>query len=519
MFDVLPAWLKWGIGIVALLGAYEIVRDLLLRAFQRRMRRSVDRTIREKGVRLDRFKFTQKFLIRDEILNDVEVNAAIIERASETGGRVDDIREEVDGYIDEIVPAFNLVSYYRLGASVARLFMNWVYSVVTDEIHVDARSKIPEDAALVYISNHRSNVDYVAIPYTLIDEISLSYATGEWARVWPLESLFKSFGAYFVRRGFPDPLYHLVLEKYVQLITRHGVTQGIFLEGGLSRDGKLRQPKIGILDYLVKMNADPSMTRDLVIVPVGINYDRVLEDEVLLGEALKGREKSGFRANLKSFVKVAAGAPWILAVNILRRFRGYKRRHGYASVSFGNPISTNKWLKSLNEDIFLLSREERRKKIKDFADILISKIARSIPITPVPLVSHLLMGQKGNGTTRTTLLHDLVAARRHLIEVGAPVVMGEEFAASRLGRQRLDEERDSRLQDLVDFEESFLDIEEARETLKIALGILGRRKIIRLKGDEILVDPSRKSLLGYYAGSISHYFDPAVTADDLEVSI
>jgi hypothetical protein len=97
--------------------------------------------------------------------------------------------------------------------------------------------------------------------------------------------------------------------------------------------------------------------------------------------------------------------------------------------------------------------------------------------------------------------------------------MGEEFAASRFGRQRLDEERDSRLQDLVDFEESFLDIEEARETLKIALGILGRRKIIRLKGDAILLDPSRKSLLEYYAGSISHYFDPAVTADDLEVSI
>ena len=127
----------------------------------------------------------------------------------------------IDGYIDEIVPAFNLVSYYRLGASVARLFMNWVYSVVADDVHVRARSNIPEDAALVYISNHRSNVDYMAIPYTLIDEISLSYATGEWARVWPLESLFKSFGAYFVRRGFPDPLYHLVLEKYVQLIATY----------------------------------------------------------------------------------------------------------------------------------------------------------------------------------------------------------------------------------------------------------------------------------------------------------
>jgi hypothetical protein len=30
------------------------------------------------------------------------------------------------------------------------------------------------------------------------EKVALSYAVGEWARVWPLEHLFRSFGSYFV---------------------------------------------------------------------------------------------------------------------------------------------------------------------------------------------------------------------------------------------------------------------------------------------------------------------------------
>ena len=506
MPSFLPSWLAWVLAGFVLLLFYEILRALILGRLKRRFLRSIDRTIHEKRIRLDPFKFTQRFLIREEILNDVELNAAMVERARASGRRVDDIRDEVETYIEEIVPAFNLVSYYRLGATVARVFMNWLYSVVVDQESVRTREKLPEKAALVYISNHRSNVDYVAIAYTLIDEISLSYATGEWARVWPLESLFKSFGAYFVRRGFRDPLYHLVLEKYVQLITKHGVTQGIFLEGGLSRDGKCREPKIGILDYLVKMKADPEMDRDLVIIPLGINYDRVLEDDVLLAEKEHGREKSGFRANLLSFVRIILGAPWILTINVIRRLRGYRRRHGYAAVSFGKPVSVQEWLGSLELDIFALPKEERRKKIRVLADILMERIAAAIPVTPVPLVSHVLLKRAGESVSRSVLLEDLLAAHKFLVEARAPLVMGDEFAASRIGRKHLEEEREDRLNDLVSFEEAFLDIEEARETLQVALGILGRRKLIREVKGSVRIEPAGKRLLPYYANSIAHYF-------------
>ena len=84
-----------------------------------------------------------------------------------------------------------------------------------------------------------------------------------------------------------------MLERYVQLITRNGVTQGIFPEGGLTRDGALRPVKIGLLDYIVRTLDDPAFDRDIWLVPVGINYDRVLEDRSLIRERIVGGRRPG----------------------------------------------------------------------------------------------------------------------------------------------------------------------------------------------------------------------------------
>ena len=91
---------------------------------------------------------------------------------------------------------------------------------------------MPEDAVRVYVINHRSNIDPLVIAYGLVRKVPMSYAVGEWALVWPLDHLFRSFGSYFVRRGEKDPLYHAVLERFVQLLAGHGAVTGFFIEGG-----------------------------------------------------------------------------------------------------------------------------------------------------------------------------------------------------------------------------------------------------------------------------------------------
>jgi glycerol-3-phosphate O-acyltransferase len=80
--------------------------------------------------------------------------------------------------------------------------------------------------------NHRSNMDYVLVTYVAAGSSPLAYAVGEWASVWPLRSLIRAMGGYFIRRQYRTALYRRVLARYVQMATGAGVAQAVFPEGG-----------------------------------------------------------------------------------------------------------------------------------------------------------------------------------------------------------------------------------------------------------------------------------------------
>src|SRR6202043_1083599 len=147
-----------------------------------------------------------------------------------------------------------------------------------------ALATVTPDSTVVFLMNHRSNMDYVLVAYLASDRTALSYAVGEWARIWPLQTLIRATGAYFVRRNSRDPLYRRVLERYIQMATAAGVTQAVYPEGGLTRDGRLRPPKLGLLGYMLR-TFDPDGERDLAFIPVGINYDRTPEGRTPLLDA------------------------------------------------------------------------------------------------------------------------------------------------------------------------------------------------------------------------------------------
>src|SRR5206468_9665516 len=187
---------------------------------------------------------------RKALLADPEVAEAVRAHVAATAESPEKAGARVHAYLDEIIPSFSLLSYYKLGYGLSRLLIPLFYKVSVGYEAREALNAIPRASVVVYLMNHRSNADYVVVAFVLSGEVAISYAVGEWARVWPLETVFKSFGSYFVRRRCRDPLYHAVLERYIQLITRNRVTQAIFLEGGLSRDGRFRPAKIGLLDYI-----------------------------------------------------------------------------------------------------------------------------------------------------------------------------------------------------------------------------------------------------------------------------
>jgi glycerol-3-phosphate O-acyltransferase len=428
--------------------------------------RSVRSIRREFGARIDRFKRTGKGQIRASLLADPSVGEAVARHARDTGESEAEAWERVQTYVEEIVPSFNLISYYRLGYGVARVLIPLLFKVSVGYEARAALDAIPRNSVVLYLMNHRSNADYVVVAYVLSGRVALSYAVGEWARVWPLEAVFKSFGSYFVRRRYREPLYHRVLERYVQLITRNGVTQGVFLEGGLTRDGRLREPKLGLLDYIVRVKAEPGFDRPFHIIPVALNFDRVLEDRSLLREQQPESERLGRREQLR---EVASYVLKVSARFLLRR----ARRYGRACVNFGAPLDVDAWLAE-RPGVLNLPREERLPRLKELADEVMARLAAIMPVTPVPLAATALLRHPTGLISRDEWEEILDRLREGLRHAGAHLV-GEEKTSP--------------------------------EILDRALIMLTLRRVVQPEGDGFRVDRGQDPLLRYYANSIAHFFE------------
>jgi len=374
------------------------------------------------------------------------------------------VRRQVRKYLDEIIPHFNVLSYYKIGYNVAKILVNLLYKTSVDYQDERALERIPKRDVVVYLMNHRSNADYIVVAYVLARGVHVSYAVGEWARAWPLEYVFKSFGAYFIRRRFREPLYHTVLERYVQLITRNGVTQGIFPEGGLSRDGKLRPPKLGLLDYICRTLTDPAFDRDIWFVPVALNYDRVLEDRSLIRELIHHGDRPSRLVQLGTVVSY-------LVSNTVRLLTGRLKRYGRVAVNFGTPLSLRAWLKTAPSDVLSLPREARLPELERLAREMLVRIGAIIPVTPVPLAAAALLSFGQTVIQKNALLERMDQLRDRLLEVNGKVVRG----GARIG-----------------------------EVWDRAWRMLRMRRLVVADGDTLVVLPRGRPLLEFYANSIAH---------------
>ena len=444
------------------------------------------RAVRRFRARVDRFKLTSKRYIRESLLGDERIAQAVRDHAKQHALAEAAVWRRVRGYIDEIVPFFNILMYYEVGYAASRTLLNLFYKVSVEQADPAALRALPRESIVVYLFNHRSNADYVLAGYALAGQVTISYAVGEWARVFPLEYLFKSFGAYFVRRRYREPLYHTVLERYVQLITKNGVTQGIFPEGGLTRDGSLRPPKIGLLDYVLGVAREPGFAERMYLVPVALNYDRVLEDRTLLAE-LRTREGKRARGRFAATGEVVRYVAWNAGRLLLRRWK----RYGRAAVTIGAPIALKDWFAerdAAGRNVWDSPRDERLARVQALANRAMVDIGRLIPVTSVPLTCAALQTFDADFVTREDLFERMDAIRDALADVNARVVRAE-----------------SEIADVFDR----------------AYRMLRMRRVIARTGNGYLVLPRGRELVSYYANSIAHllgqYAAPVERRDILRV--
>ncbi len=457
----------WLLVLLIVLATWSVLDRLLVPSVRWFLRRRINRVLEEVSqhlqIKIEPFRLTKREVLIDRLLYDPEVMETVEVFAQANDMPREVVMETVERYAREIVPGFNAYFYFRIGTWLARRTAQLLYRVRLGFVDDQGLAEIDPKSTVVFVMNHRSNMDYVLVAYLAASHSALSYAVGEWARVWPLQALIRSMGAYFVRRSSRNPLYRRVLARYISMATAGGVTQAMFPEGGLTRDGALREPKKGLLDYMLR-SFDPEGQRDLVFVPVGVNYDRVLEDRNLLLDLV---EDIPDRTALQS----AACAAGFVLRNIGQMLTGQWHRFGYAFVNFGTPLSMRHFCRDRELRPIELTGEDRFTAVGEVSDELMASLSAVIPVVPVSIVA-------------TVFLH----ASRPLTEF------------------ELKAEAQSLMADLEDRGVSIYIPRQDREySIQVGLRMLTLRHIIEEDDGLFSVVPEEQVLLTYYANSIAHH--------------
>ena len=140
--------------------------------------------------------------------------------------------------------------------------------------------------------------------------------------------LAKRAGLIFIRRSTrDDPVYPAMMRLYLGCLLKVHANLEWYFEGGRTRTGKLRPPRMGVLRYLldafVENLAEPGSRtdQDVYIVPVSIVYDQQHEVEAISFEDTGGS-------------KTPESLKWLYGFA-----RAQSTRRGQVHVRFGEPLS------------------------------------------------------------------------------------------------------------------------------------------------------------------------------------
>jgi glycerol-3-phosphate O-acyltransferase len=266
--------------------------------------------------------------------------------------------------------------------------------------HIDLVRDAARDHRLVYASNHRSHIDYLVEPLVLDDNGIRPPLIAAGINLFggPLGLIHKHVtGAVPIRRATKDPIYLTTLKAYVaELLRDHDLL--FYPEGGRSYSGEMKPHKTGILHAVLQ-----SGVKHVLLIPVAIAYDLVLEDRAIARQGTKKRQRP-FTYELAEMVGLAVGY----------RSRSY--------VTFGQPIAIGGYDPDSRKDALDLAHHTR------------DAIGRLFKVLPTAVVAHAMRPS----ITRAHLASRIEAALAHLKEAGANLLLRDEKHVAEDGLSRLE---------------------------------------------------------------------------------
>lgn len=299
-------------------------------------------------------------------------------------------------------------AFYDMAAN-PRAFMYWICAPIADfvvrRLFTDVvvsglpgfESAVRENTVII-VPMHRSHLDYIILSSTLYQSRINPpvVAAGVNLSFWPVGFFIRSLGAYFVKRNARhDRLHALLLRRYVTYLVKRGHLQEFFIEGGRSRSGKMRPPKVGILSIIADAFLK-GVRRDILFVPVSITYENVIEEKAF------GDENTGQTKKKENFLA------------LLKARSIFKKKYGEVSVHFGTPLSLQKFA-ALQHEREQAGSTEGKTLVLEFASTLTRTIRDQTAVSLSSLAYTALMNSPRYALSR----RELTATVRSLAEVAS----------------------------------------------------------------------------------------------------
>ncbi|KAJ3360646.1 hypothetical protein GGF32_008262 [Allomyces javanicus] len=296
---------------------------------------------------------------------------------------------------------------------LVRLYHQGIYIKGSEFIALQeaAKDAAAKGISLLFLPSHKSHVDYLVISYVFYRlGLALPHiAAGQNLNIPIVGGLLKKGGAFFIRRSFGnDPLYSAIFKEYIETLLSRGMNIEGFIEGTRSRTGKLLPPRFGLLKIVLSAVMSGRI-KDVMVCPMSIGYDKVIETESYVNELLgrpKEPESLGQLVNSTSVLQLKWGRidvrfqkPWSL-----REFIDNECMQR-------NPTGLGPMENRLNSLTLLRALGYR----------VLSDINQVSVIMPSALVGTVILTLRGRGVSRTDLVTKVEWLRHQVLLKGGKV--------------------------------------------------------------------------------------------------
>ncbi|MBP2367056.1 glycerol-3-phosphate 1-O-acyltransferase [Pseudonocardia parietis] len=351
----------------------------------------------ERRILGDRYKVPRRMV--EQITSATRFSELVARLATRTGRPAPDVAEQLEDCLHEMaaVQSPPAIDVFRaiMGPMHAK-----AWDVQVDEAGLERLRELNRDHALVFLPSHRSYADPLLLAEVLHERnFPRNHVLGgNNLSFWPMGALGRRAGIVFIRRSFGgDAVYKAAIQEYLGHLLAKRFNLEWYIEGGRSRTGKLRRPRVGLLHYLVAAMEDrPGL--DAILVPVSIAYDQLHEVGAMAAEQRGGEKK-------------AEGLGWLY-----HYFREQSRHIGTAQVRIAEPVSLRDALAEAGDGSAQLEKVAFR---------VCAGINAVTPATATSLVTFALLSARDRALTLQQVREVVAPLADHLEARDVPVPIAE----------------------------------------------------------------------------------------------